>query len=210
MRRRYAQPGFTLFEMLMVILIVPLIAGIIGFVYVTSLKLWRQTSVQEQIFPPAMLVMDRINKELRSACKVTVTSAQVSPTPAAKDSVITLYVPQVDANGYDVINSTVDAVTGTYLRTDHCVQYYLTTGGVNGSKELWRTLAATDGVTKTGQPTLIAQNMLSLQCSAAATSAGRILTLYTTTVTLSAKETGFAYRSVQDQFVSQLGFRANL
>jgi len=204
MRSRYKKPGFTTFEMLIVVVIVPMIAFVIWAIYLASMKLWRMTSIQEQIYPPAMAVMGRINTELRSAAAVTVTSSQVSPAPAAMDSVITLSIPTVDGNGYAII----DPMTG--FTVDHRVQYYLALGGVNGSKNLWRVTLPATGTTPLAPKHLIAQNLINLTVATAATSEGRVLSLYTTTVTLSAKETGFAYRNVQDKFISKIGFRNDL
>ena len=67
---RRAQPGFTMIEALVSIVICALFATFLWTIFITSMNLWRKCSLEQQTFPPAYIVLDRLNKELRNACAV--------------------------------------------------------------------------------------------------------------------------------------------
>lgn len=204
MATRQQHAGFTLVETLAAIVIAALFSLTVGTIFLSSMRLWRECSVRDQTFPPAFVVLNTINKEVRGSAGVSVTPTQVAPSPAAKDSTIIISVPQKDAQGYDKF----DPIAG--LLTDYRVKYYLTTGGQLSAKQLWRVKLAATSDTTLDTPHMITDNVVSLSCSAATTASGRTLSLYTTAVTLQAHEEGLVYSKDQTQMGAQTAFRNDL
>jgi len=225
--------GLSVIELLLAIVITSIMTIIVGAVFVASLRLWRDCSVRAQKFPPAFIVLDRINKEARGAVAVQVTPTQVWDAPAAMDSTIIISIPQKDPTTKIIKYDPNQVITNNYqgMTTDYRVKYYLTKGdpalfpnrkaGENLPKRLYRVTLAAGTDTQLNTPELITDNVMTLNCSTSAVSNGRVLTLYATAATLQGDEEGYtynhhdmkksiAYKNLQSTVTATTAFRTDL
>jgi prepilin-type N-terminal cleavage/methylation domain-containing protein len=183
-RPSYRTTGFTLTEVLVVMMIMSLVAGVVSSVYFASMQVWRRCSSQSQADPPAHMAIARITKELRNAYVVNNTGTNS----------ITFTLPAADANGYNVLP----------LQPAQRISYYLSdqtgTPGHAGTV-LWR--QEQNLITARNTLRKSAENVEQLSFSYDATQS-RVLKIYALSITVLGREGHEEYRSL---FGSHVAFR---
>lgn len=187
--------GFTLPEMLTVITITSLIMVVLFAIIMTSMRVWHRVSSQQQAFPPAHLIMSRIDRELKNAYYISVIN---------NGAAITFRLPQQEArvldgraemvNSLDVAGHLILDREITYFRSDETGDITVT-GNV-----LWRM------ETRPGQdPTFqrIADNVIGMDF-VAESSGQRVYAVYSSTITVLGEQGAQQFRS---QFDGAIAFR---
>jgi prepilin-type N-terminal cleavage/methylation domain-containing protein len=113
------QNGFTLIELLLVIGLLALSVGVTGDILVSITRSYNKTQVANEVEQQANFVTLKLEKELRNAQKVTVTSA----------TSMTLTMPDSTAVTYSVTGS---AGAGKITRTVGATTNDLTSTGIGG------------------------------------------------------------------------------
>jgi prepilin-type N-terminal cleavage/methylation domain-containing protein len=184
MRRRHAVRGFTLTELLVSITISALIMGVIGLVFIASVRTWNRVSSRGKSAPQAFSIIYRINRELRLACAVET---------AALGDRVTYWLPKtladkgVDDPG-DSTDDDINYVGPNGLEPGRKVEYYLSndTGSstVVGGHLLWRR-ETTNGVVRLTQ---VAREVAALNFVLVNTPGGQTYGVYSTAVTITGTE----------------------
>ncbi|MHB9131393.1 MAG: hypothetical protein ACYDBB_09925 [Armatimonadota bacterium] len=178
-RRQRTMRGVTLIELLMVIASATLISGVIMAMYIASLRVWYRCSSQSQAFPPAYMVITRLNQELKNAYAITV-------PPNGKS--VTFRLPKTDPNnnGCNILPFQLGREISYYCAND-------TAQEGNTGTVLWRKTFNAD--TSETSYMRIANNVTNLAFQADASTNGRVFAVYSTTVTVVGKEQKTSHES---------------
>lgn len=192
MRKLPYSLGFTLIEMLVAISIVSVMIMSLVVLFVMSMKIWGYASLELQTAPPAYIITDRINQEVRSACALA--TAQNSAFPADVD----LFIGMPTLDSYGIISPTNGSVFPAYY-----MKYYTAANpnvssiSPGSAKYLYMQkvsgLPPNDTAYQGDTPHWIADNVQSFQTSIIQESALRIMQSTTTLLTMQPKEWGTTY-----------------
>jgi prepilin-type N-terminal cleavage/methylation domain-containing protein len=100
--------GFTLIEVVVVILILSIVSAIMIYFLINSLKVYTMTVNQKTLFDEGKLALERMVRDIRDARSIT--------TPAAGGSGNTIVFQRVNSTAQDGLNETLTfQLTGTTL-----------------------------------------------------------------------------------------------
>ncbi len=131
MARKQRYPAITLIEMLVALVITTVMAASIAAVFMMSMKIWTYSSLIAQTSPPANILLDTIDNQLRQATNVVRTTDTYDPSSTDLQIVFPAQYPQGTTynNGkYTLQEGGID-ITGnsTYVASaTNWIKYFLT------------------------------------------------------------------------------------
>lgn len=204
------QRGITLVETMIAITITGLMAAVLFVVFVVSTRLWARCSAQSQAYPPACIVVSRINQELKNtignSVKVSNSITAVAHGTNEYDTLI-FRAPLTDGDGLhgtDIIP----------LKAGREIRYYpvlnaasdTNHNGTLDAGEDWRYFLYRRETNLTTNPVTIlsdraiAENAQLPVFTCAATESGRVFAIYSTVITIvgaeGAKRFNSTFRSI--------------
>jgi len=107
--RTFGIEGFTLIEIIVVIVILSIASGIMIYFLINSLKVYTMTVNQKTLFDEGKLALERMVRDIRDARSIT--------TPAAGGSGNTIVFQRTNATAQDGLNETLTfQLTGSTLQ----------------------------------------------------------------------------------------------
>ncbi|HOS43860.1 MAG TPA: hypothetical protein PK794_09240 [Armatimonadota bacterium] len=172
---------------MMVLTVFSLIIIVVVTVFITSMRVWRRTASQQQAFPPAFLIMDRLSRELKNAYAIAI---------GADGDSLTFRLPALDDDGVNRLDASGRHIFGREIR------YYLVADAADeeAPRELWRDETVAGGGTVSRR---LAENVVDMTFEVDSSSE-RVFAVYSTAITLLGQEGAQTYES---RFNGAVAFR---